>query len=145
SHCSYVSISIVKGEPKLDPEGRYLIIEGSYNGKPLTLVNIYGPIQDDPDFFTKVFLKLLFSENIIMAGDFNIDRVGDMAKKEYHDFFIINLRFRFYHDFFIMTKLLKLHTEEEKYYTNLFNFVIINKAIIDLDLKQTHFINEKTQ
>uniref|UniRef100_A0A8C6UD94 exodeoxyribonuclease III n=1 Tax=Neogobius melanostomus TaxID=47308 RepID=A0A8C6UD94_9GOBI len=64
-----IQFSLIAG--KRDPEGRYLIVEGSYVGAPLKLVNIYGPNKDDPKFFQDVFLDLENSENIIIAGDFN--------------------------------------------------------------------------
>uniref|UniRef100_A0AAR2LAI9 Reverse transcriptase domain-containing protein n=2 Tax=Pygocentrus nattereri TaxID=42514 RepID=A0AAR2LAI9_PYGNA len=56
-----------------DPQGRYIIVSGHINSFPLTLINIYGPNFDCPDFFRKIFglIPLALSENIIMGGDFN--------------------------------------------------------------------------
>lgn len=34
-----------------DKEGRYVIVVGELYSRPVTLLNIYGPNQDDPDFF----------------------------------------------------------------------------------------------
>uniref|UniRef100_A0A8C6SIM0 exodeoxyribonuclease III n=1 Tax=Neogobius melanostomus TaxID=47308 RepID=A0A8C6SIM0_9GOBI len=57
-------------------EGRYLIVRGLYRGRPLTLVNIYGPASGDDSeskmFFKNIFEKLKGSTNIIMGGDFNL-------------------------------------------------------------------------
>ena len=38
-----------------DPEGRFLILRAVLNKLQMTLVNIYAPNKDDPDFF---FLSL---------------------------------------------------------------------------------------
>uniref|UniRef100_A0AAR2JJG4 Uncharacterized protein n=1 Tax=Pygocentrus nattereri TaxID=42514 RepID=A0AAR2JJG4_PYGNA len=38
-----------------DPQGRYIIVSGHINSFPLTLINIYGPNFDCPDFFRKIF------------------------------------------------------------------------------------------
>lgn len=39
-------------------EGRYVILVGELHSRPLSLLNIYGPNQDDPEFFRKV-LRLI--------------------------------------------------------------------------------------
>ena len=49
-----------------DPGGRFIICDLNTNGKHLTLVNIYAPNDDDPNFFTSVFDHLL---------DFNCEQV----------------------------------------------------------------------
>uniref|UniRef100_A0A3B1J7U7 Reverse transcriptase domain-containing protein n=1 Tax=Astyanax mexicanus TaxID=7994 RepID=A0A3B1J7U7_ASTMX len=58
---------------KVDPQGRYIIISGNINSIPLTLVNVYGPNYDNPDFFRNLFNIIPFtsSDNIIIGGDFN--------------------------------------------------------------------------
>ena len=38
-----------------DREGRYVIVVGELYSRPVTMLNIYGPNQDDPEFFRKVF------------------------------------------------------------------------------------------
>ena len=57
----------------IDPNGRYLIISASINEVPLVLVNLYGPNNDDPNFFLEVFNKVdqFKYASIICAGDFN--------------------------------------------------------------------------
>lgn len=42
----------------LDPEGRYIVINISIDSNPLTIVNLYGPTNDDPSFFTVFSLSL---------------------------------------------------------------------------------------
>lgn len=55
----------------VDPEGRYVIINGTLSNNNLTIMNIYGPNNDNPSFFHDVFSKLNDNSNIILAGDFN--------------------------------------------------------------------------
>lgn len=55
-----------------DPGGRFLIIQGTLLNEKLTLVNIYGPNNDDHRFFNNVFLTIAdLPGNCIIAGDFN--------------------------------------------------------------------------
>lgn len=52
-----VAILIRKGVPfklntlKTDKEGRYIILSGEIHSLPITLLNIYAPNFDNPDFF----------------------------------------------------------------------------------------------
>jgi len=79
SHARGVAILFRKNIPfqatsvSNDPLGRYLLVSGTINSLPITLLNIYGPNTDEPNFFRKVF-DLLPDDgdsNIIIAGDFN--------------------------------------------------------------------------
>ena len=71
-----------------DPLGRFIILDLRTDDRVLTLLNIYGPNQDDPDFFKRVAnLMLDFKcEDIIAGGDFNFvldiekDKKGGNAK-----------------------------------------------------------------
>ena len=56
-----------------DPNGRFIIISVTINGLPLLLVNIYGPNNDNPNFFLDIFSKVdQFSyTSLIVGGDFN--------------------------------------------------------------------------
>ena len=56
-----------------DKGGRYVIIRGSIYSQPITLVNIYAPNHDDPQFFLDIFFNLgsTPSETFI-GGDFNL-------------------------------------------------------------------------
>ena len=72
----------------IDPLGRSIILYLKTDDRVLTLLNIYGPNQDDADFFKRVAnLMLDFKcENIIAGGDFNLvldiekDKKGGNAK-----------------------------------------------------------------
>ena len=46
------SVSVKVNSVIKDPNGRYLILSAFLNNISMTLVNLYGPNQDDPDFFT---------------------------------------------------------------------------------------------
>lgn len=56
-----------------DKEGRYVIVVGEVFSVPLTLVNVYGPNCDNPEFFKKVFdlIPNISDTNLIIGGDFN--------------------------------------------------------------------------
>ena len=57
-----------------DPNGRFVIIDVEINQKILTLVNVYAPNKDSPEFFTDIFKFQQEHENseIVMGGDFNM-------------------------------------------------------------------------
>ena len=63
-----------------DPDGRFAIVDIKTNEKILTLINIYAPNKDDPDFIQKVIDLLLdfTCDDIIFGGDFNL--VQDLKK-----------------------------------------------------------------
>ena len=73
------AILIRKGIPFLqkktisDKEGRYIIVIGEIHNISLTLVNIYAPNTDNPQFFQKVFALIpdISQTNLIIGGDFN--------------------------------------------------------------------------
>ncbi len=46
-----------------DTEGRYIQLNVMLEGKSLSLVNLYGPTKDSPDFFTKVQNKVEIAGN----------------------------------------------------------------------------------
>lgn len=55
-----------------DPYGRYLMISGHINSFPITMLNIYAPNTDNPDFFRNAFYMIpASSPNVIIGGDFN--------------------------------------------------------------------------
>lgn len=58
---------------RIDPQGRFLILDVNINNIKFVLVNVYGPNEDDPQFYTKVFGMVDARENasMIIAGDFN--------------------------------------------------------------------------
>ena len=68
-----------------DSNGRFLILDVTVNSKRISLINVYGPNKDNPEFFQDLFqnLELYDNEEIIMGGDFNcildseLDRRGE--------------------------------------------------------------------
>ena len=57
-----------------DPEGNYIILKLDTMERTITLINIYGPNRDNPDFYSQINQKieLLNLTNIIWAGDWNL-------------------------------------------------------------------------
>ena len=56
-----------------DKGGNLLILDCRIDNKSLTLVNIYGPNKDTPDFYRHIKNKIQeFNNPCIMAGDFNL-------------------------------------------------------------------------
>ena len=56
-----------------DPEGNKLILDVSINGKRTTLINIYGPNRDSPEFYNIIKSDIeRFGNPVILAGDFNL-------------------------------------------------------------------------
>ena len=66
-----------------DPNGRYIILDVEVNDKRLTLVNIYGPNNDDAEFYLNLMEKVedIPNDNRIIAGDFNVVLDLDIDKK----------------------------------------------------------------
>ena len=66
-----VPVQVIKSEK--DDVGRLLILELKIEEILLTLVNIYAPNKDDPNFFNELNKRLSsFSENKLIMGDFNL-------------------------------------------------------------------------
>ncbi len=56
-----------------DKQGRYLILKGSIAGDSITLVNIYDPNYDCPQFFQSLFFTLTCpASELIIGGDMNL-------------------------------------------------------------------------
>ena len=49
-------VVITTKEVIFDPEGRYIILDASFDGFHLILVNVYAPNNDDPIFFSLIIL-----------------------------------------------------------------------------------------
>ena len=50
-----------------------LILETEIESKTVTLINIYGPNRDDPEFYRTILKKNNEKENLVItAGDFNL-------------------------------------------------------------------------
>ena len=81
-----------------DPEGRSVICDMTTNGKQLTLVNLYAPNDNNPNFFTSVFEHLAdFQCNkVIIGGDYNLvlnvekDKKGGLAKTHKKSLKVLN-------------------------------------------------------
>lgn len=56
-----------------DENGNKLVLDIEIEGKRLTLINIYGPNRDDPEFYRGLLRTINENENpVILAGDFNL-------------------------------------------------------------------------
>jgi exonuclease III len=57
-----------------DEEGRWLILKLIIKGMSLTIVNYYGPNEDNPKHLRQLFQKLeeIDTEKIVLAGDYNL-------------------------------------------------------------------------
>ena len=55
-----------------DSSGRYIIAQGTIQSQKLNLINVYGPNEDEPSFFERIFMTVSALEgHCIMGGDFN--------------------------------------------------------------------------
>ena len=72
----------------IDPAGRYIICDLMANRKPVTLVNVYAPNEDDPNFFKILseHIEGFQKDEIVIGGDFNLvldvekDKKGGLPK-----------------------------------------------------------------
>jgi len=57
-----------------DQDGRFLLMDCVINDAKITIANIYGPNEDEPQFFERIHSKLEQFENnsIIWGGDYNV-------------------------------------------------------------------------
>ena len=57
-----------------DPNGNFIILDIKMQDKRFTLVNLYGPNEDKPQFFNNIRQKLVHYENdlTILCGDWNL-------------------------------------------------------------------------
>ena len=82
----------------MDNEGRYILCDMMANGKNITLVNLYAPNDDNPNFFNTLFTHLLDfqCEEIIIGGDFNLvldiekDKSGGLARTHLNTKKVVN-------------------------------------------------------
>ena len=68
-----------------DPNGNYLIMEITIKGKKITLVNIYGPNEDRPQFYSNIRQKVDEFDNdmTIICGDWNLIIDPDLDCENY--------------------------------------------------------------
>ncbi len=58
----------------LDEDGNFIILDLTIQGRRISLVGIYGPNEDSPNFLKKIsdVIDSLHISSIIMAGDWNV-------------------------------------------------------------------------
>ena len=66
-------VPFVSSTSKIDPDGRYVVVEGCLDGEPLTLVAVYAPNSGHVVFFEALSPRLVSDPNtpMIWGGDFN--------------------------------------------------------------------------
>ena len=74
---------------KTDKNGNYIILDIIIQGKRITLVDLYGPNQDNPNFYTNIKQKVSEFENdqVILCGDWNFVLDLDL---DYNNYLHIN-------------------------------------------------------
>ena len=82
--CTRRDLDIQINKIQKDEKGRFIIIDSVVNEKPLLLVNIYAPNEDEPQFFAELFCEMAGAMAIdrVIAGDFNL--VLDPVKDAYN-------------------------------------------------------------
>ncbi len=69
-----------------DRDGMYVFVGGELQSRPVTLLNIFGPNQDDPEVFRKVLglIPDISNTNLISGGDFNcvLDQYMDRSSAQ---------------------------------------------------------------
>ena len=70
---------------KTDKNGNYILLDITIQGKRITLVNIYGPNEDNPNFYTNIIQKISEFENdqVIICGDWNFVLDPDLDYNNY--------------------------------------------------------------
>ena len=70
---------------RTDQEGNLLILDLEVEGQHISLVNIYGPNGDNPEFYQNMYdtIEDFDNENIIICGDFNLVQNQDLDTYNY--------------------------------------------------------------
>ena len=73
----------------IDENGNYIIIDITATSKRFTLVNLYGPNVDDPNFFQNIFdyIEDIGNSDIIICGDYNCVLDPDL---DYYNYKTVN-------------------------------------------------------
>jgi exonuclease III len=68
-----------------DPNGNYIAIKMKMLDTEICLINIYGPNDDNPDFYTKLIkiIEDMQTATIILCGDWNLVQDQKMDTKNY--------------------------------------------------------------
>ena len=58
---------------KRDSDGNLIILDIHLAGKNITLINLYGPNRDNPNFYAKIMqdIRDFNNQSVIMVGDYN--------------------------------------------------------------------------
>ena len=74
---------------KTDPNGNYIILNMTLQGKKVTLVNIYGPSEDNPQFYRNLKEKYSEFDNelLIICGNWNFVQNPEM---DCYNYLLIN-------------------------------------------------------
>lgn len=67
-------LSVIVNNNIVDNEGRFVILDVTYEGEDYTFINLYGPNRDDVEFFQKVFrlVESIPNDFKVASGDFNL-------------------------------------------------------------------------
>ena len=57
---------------KRDKEGHYIMIKGSIQEEDITIINIYAPNIEAPQYGRQMLISMKGEINMIIVGDFNI-------------------------------------------------------------------------
>ena len=73
----------------LDSDGNYVLLDLTIDDHRFTLASIYGPNQDNPQFYTNLFEKLDYigNDSFMICGDFNLVLNPEL---DYHNYKHIN-------------------------------------------------------
>lgn len=83
SHLGSAGVPFRHTYSEADAEGRYLILQGTFDREPLTILNRYAPNTDDQAFYDNMLdlLETGVGSAFIRAGDFNCVMDGE---KDHH-------------------------------------------------------------
>ena len=102
-----------------DENGNYLIIELKIDNKDILLCNLYGPNNDDPDFYDSLFTQVTNQdiEYVIFCGDFNLVQNPTLDYCNYVNINNINARqcvLDFKEETFLVDPFRELHETKKK-------------------------------
>lgn len=81
NNCEFKSLNVIQ-----DDSGNYLILDVEIEDIPFLLINIYGPNNDRPQFYSELISKIediYTSQHIILGGDFNLILDKDLDSMNY--------------------------------------------------------------